>query len=75
MKSMEIQVLLSQAEALVLFEWLARSDSAEALHTECAAEQKVLWKLEGQLEKQVSVFAPDYKRLLAAAREEVDASN
>jgi hypothetical protein len=75
MSKSDVVLKLSGAEALILFEWLARSDNAQLLQVECSAEQKVLWKVEGLLEKQVRVFAPDYKQLLGAAREEVDASS
>ena len=63
---------LTQAEALVLFEWLARNDHAEALHIEDDAEQQVLWTLEAQLEKQlVEPLQPDCAERLAAARAQV----
>jgi hypothetical protein len=72
MKHEKLTIRLSQAEALVLFEWLARSDGTEILKTEFPAEQKVLWSLEAQLEAQVQVFAPNYKDLLEQARAQVD---
>jgi hypothetical protein len=71
----DVVLTLSRAEALVLFEWLARSENGGLLETECSAEQKLLWKVEGLLEKQVRDFAPDFKQMLGAAREEVDLSN
>jgi len=67
---------LTRAEALVLFEWLVRTDSADAVPVEDAAEQKVLWKLEGKLEKLLTEpLLPDYKRLVDAARQEVRAED
>lgn len=64
-----IAVTLSSEEALVLFEWLTRCDSAGLLEVEDGSEQRVLWKLEGQLEKQlVATLAPNYRELLTAAR-------
>jgi len=75
MSNNEVVLKLSGAEALVLFEWLARSENGGLLETECSAEQKLLWKMEGLLEKKVRAFAPDYKQVLGAAREEVDLSN
>ena len=71
----EICIRLSRAEALVLFEWLARVDDARAASIEHPAEQKVLWLLEGQLEKQVEVFSPNYKQLVEEARASVDESH
>ena len=67
-----IQIRLTQAEGIVLFEWLARSDDLESLPCRHPAEQKVLWSLEAQLEKQVEVFSPDYKLLVDEARNLVD---
>lgn len=75
MSKNEVVLKLSEAEALVLFDWLARSENGGLLETECSAEQKTLWKVEGLLEKQVSLFAPDYRQMLGAAREEVDLSS
>ncbi|MHB8874872.1 MAG: hypothetical protein ACYC8T_14380 [Myxococcaceae bacterium] len=72
MSENNVMVLLTRAEALVLFEWLARTDASNALAFEDKAEQTVLWKLEGVLEKLLpEVLAPDYKRLLSSARQEV----
>ena len=63
---------LTQAEALVLFEWLARNDEAKLLQVEDDAEQQVLWSLEAQLEKKlVEPLAPNYPEPLAAARARV----
>ncbi len=61
---------LTKAEALVLFDWLARSDD----ETRCddPAAQQVLWLLEGQLEKKlVEPLDPNYAQLLTQARERV----
>ena len=67
-----IVLRLTPAEALVLFEWLARVDNAGDLPVEDPAEQQVLWRLEGQLESQVTeVLLPNYKELVEAARREV----
>ena len=71
----EICIRFSRAEALVLFEWLARVDDAKALPIEHPAEQKALWVLEGQLEKQVPVFTPNYGQLVEEARIIVDKSH
>ena len=59
---------LSKSEALVLFEWLARSNETEQLRFENDAEQVVLWRLEGLLESTlVEPFLPDYKEIVARA--------
>ncbi|GMA16390.1 hypothetical protein GCM10025871_27210 [Deinococcus metallilatus] len=59
---------LTRSEALVLFEWLARNDGTEALAFEHEAEQKVIWTLEGQLEKAFrEVLDPEYAVKLAQA--------
>jgi len=70
MKKLSLE--LTSAEALVFFEWLTRNDEAEMLQVEDEAEQKVLWRLESQLEKQlVEPLAPNYSELLAEARTQV----
>jgi hypothetical protein len=71
----EICIRFSREGALVLFEWLARVDDAKVAPIEHPAEQKVLWLLEGQLEKQVPVFASNYKQLVEDARTIVDESH
>jgi hypothetical protein len=71
MNGHEVTLTLTKAEALVLFEWLARVDEA-ALEFAHPAEQTVLWELEGQLEKTlVEPFSPEYDKLLAEARKQV----
>lgn len=66
----EIPLSLSRDQALVLFEWLARTGAGEQPSAfEDQAEQRVLWDLEGALEKQlVEQFKSDYRDLLEAAR-------
>jgi hypothetical protein len=65
----EVIVKLSQAEAMVLFELLARNDDDNAIAIMDQAERTVLWRLEGQLEKQVTeLFSPDYLDHLAEAK-------
>jgi hypothetical protein len=66
-----VSVQFSAEEALVLFEWLSRSEDGEALAPTFIdeAEQKVLWLLQAQLERSlVALFAPNYEKLLANAR-------
>jgi len=66
----KINLTITDNEALVLFEFLARFNQSEHADIfEDQAEQKILWILEGQLEKQlVEPFRPDYKDLIREAR-------
>lgn len=67
-----VHLELTADQALVLFEWLARVAESDTLPLEHPAERYVLWTLEGQLDKQlVEPFRPDYRVLLADARERV----
>ncbi len=60
---------LTNDEALVLFDWLARLDGQDALPVEDAAEETVLWSLLAQLEKVlVEPFRPDYDDRVERAR-------
>jgi hypothetical protein len=69
----EIVIRLTRAEALVLFEWLAREDAdGKTLPVEHLAEERVFWRIEGQLENALAEpLSPQYKELLDAARNEV----
>lgn len=71
--SEEISVGLSRDEALVLFEWLARTGADEQPAVfEDQAEQRVLWDLEAVLEKHLTEpLRSDYRELLEAARARV----
>lgn len=70
-----VSLRLTRAEALVLFDWLVRADAAENLPIEDSAEQQVLWRLEGQLEKTLlEPLAPNYREAVEAARREVRGS-
>ncbi len=67
-----ISVKLSQAEALVLFDWLARFNKTGRSDIEDQAEQRVLWDLEAMLEAVlVEPLESSYDDLLAAARAKV----
>lgn len=58
---------LTQAEALVLFDWLHVNEGRHVLADQ--AEQRVLWDLEAALESRLeAVLAPDYSDRLHAAR-------
>jgi hypothetical protein len=68
--SESVSVELSGGEALVLFEWLAGLDAAKVAIGE--AEQRVLWRMEGTLEKSlVEPFAKDYAELVEQARRRI----
>lgn len=69
-----VSLRLTQAEALVLFEWLYRSDKGGAYALREPAENSVLERVAGQLEKALpeSTLA-DYQELVSAARAEVRA--
>lgn len=68
-----VAISLSRDEALVLFEWLARTGSAEnPANFEDQAEQRVLWDIGAMLESVLSEpFREDYAELLVAARTRV----
>lgn len=72
MSTEPIAIELSKAEALVLFEWLARTDETRSSTIEDAAEDEVLSRIQGQLETTlVEPFAQNYQELVARARKEV----
>jgi hypothetical protein len=67
-----VTIKLSPAEALVLFEWLARSDNDHSIQTEHPAELKALWRLEGELEGKIdNLFSKEYRVALQEARSEL----
>lgn len=68
-----INLTLTKDEALVLFEFLTRFNQTEHPNIfEDQAEQKTLWILEGQLEKQlVDPFRPDYTEIIDEARDKI----
>lgn len=69
----KINLAITNDEALVLFEFLTRFNQSEYADIfEDQAEQKTLWILEGQLEKQlVEPFRPDYKDIIREARNKI----
>lgn len=69
----EIKIVLNKEEALVLFDFLSRLNESDRNEIfEDQAEQKTLWILEGQLEKQlVEPFRPDYKDIINEARNKI----
>ncbi|MEO6254962.1 MAG: hypothetical protein ABIO79_16745 [Ferruginibacter sp.] len=69
----EINLILTKNEALVLFDFLGRFNQKEHNDIfEDQAEQKTLWILEAQLEKQLTEpFRPDYKDIIKEARDKI----
>lgn len=65
----DVSIALSRDQALVLFEWLARTGAGEQPAAfEDQAEQRVLWDLEAGLEKHLTEpFRSHYGKLLEAA--------
>jgi hypothetical protein len=64
-----IHLRFTNAEALVLFDWLVTFDETDAAPPMDSAERKALWRLEGKLEETlVEILSPDYKALLDDAR-------
>lgn len=60
---------ISSDEALVLFDWLTQWDKTGTFAVPGEAEQRVLWNLIAELEKQLAEpFAAEYPALLEAAR-------
>ena len=69
MASDTVSIPLTREQAIVLFEWLSREDSKEAIPTAHVAEQKVLWTIEAWLERTlVEPLQPNYNEILEAAR-------
>lgn len=66
-----IQVTLSRQEALVLFEWLASLDEKATVPLD-EAEQRVVWRVEGQLESLLTeVVEADYRDRVLLAKKAV----
>jgi hypothetical protein len=66
----EVSLTLSRDQALVLFEWLARTGASDQPAAfEDQAEQRVLWDLESSLEAVlVEPLRDDYRALVENAR-------
>lgn len=75
MSEEQVRLELTRAEALVLFEWLARLNASESLPFDDPAEQQTVWKLEGRLERMLAEpLSANYRELLAEARRKVKES-
>ncbi|NEN25475.1 hypothetical protein G3O08_18445 [Cryomorpha ignava] len=70
---LKINLTFTKDEALVLFEFLARFNQTKHSNIfDDQSEQKILWIIEGQLEKQlVEPFRPDYKDIIKEARNKI----
>lgn len=63
---------LTEEQALVLFEYLSRSNANDPTQIEDQSERRVLWNLESDLERALpAVLSPDNKRILREARDRV----
>lgn len=72
----KISLTLSKQEALVLFEWLAKVEPMGTTVFQHPSEERVLWKLQGQLESTLQEpFAPNYDDLISQARADVEAGD
>lgn len=67
----DVNISLTQDEALVLFEWLSGFNDSQPTFA-YQAEQRVLWDVEAMLERSLdALFKGNYQALLAAARDRV----
>lgn len=67
-----VTITLTRDQALVLFEWLSREDAKNYIPIEHQAEKKVLWEVEGQLERLlVEPLQADYATAICVARKRV----
>ena len=68
----KVEIRLTRAQALVLFEFLSRFSEEDKLEIEDQAEERVLWDICGDLERLlVEPFHPDYKDILQRARNSI----
>lgn len=65
----EVTLALNRDEALVFFEWLSSLQERADFSVYDESEQKVIWKIEGQLEKMLpDIVLKDYKERVSAAK-------
>ena len=70
--SNKVNIELSQDEALVFFDWIARFNGNEKHDVEHPAEERVLFDIESILEpKLTDSLTDDYDQLLKKARESI----
>lgn len=68
-----ITLEVTKQEALVLFEWLAKVEPMGTTVFQHPSEEKVLWKLQGQLESTLQEpLTANYAELVAQARSAVE---
>ena len=68
----EVHIKLTGAEALLLFEALAKLEEKKLLDSAVSAEERsACWALEAILEKALPVFSPDYVALVEQAKREI----
>jgi hypothetical protein len=71
----QVVLKLSKPEALVFFEWLANIEPMSETICQHHSEEKVLWKIQGQLESNLSdLFADNYADVLEEARRSVESN-
>lgn len=72
----EVILSLSKDEALILFDFLSRFSEKDILKIEDQAEERVLWNLYCDLEKElVESFQENYQKLLLKARNNIRDKN
>ena len=65
----DIQIKLTHAEALLVFEALAKLEEKKLLDVHVSEEERsACWALEAVLEKVLPVFAPNYAELVEKAK-------
>jgi hypothetical protein len=70
MSDENVQIEITNDEALVLFEFLARFSQTGTLDVVDQAEERALWNLSCVLEKiLIEPFYPDYLDIIQAARD------
>ena len=67
-----VQIELTRAEALLVFEALVKLDEKKLLDSAVSEEERsACWALEAVLEKALPVFSPDYLALVQQAKSEI----
>jgi hypothetical protein len=68
----QVHIMISEDEALVLFEFLERFENTENLSFIHPAEYVALMKISAQIDKEIAaMFKSDYSTLLESARQRV----
>ncbi len=70
--SSDVQIQLTGAEALLVFEALVKLDEKKILDSAMSEEERsACWALEAVLEKALPVFSPDYQALVEQAKRDI----